>query len=214
MLQYLDHRHPELGIETEDFYTPFIYHKLDAMVMPVEWLSNTTGISDVHLLSYPFLFPPSTLVTYFRAINFAAMQKAFELSTELATMAMRMSSVAASGEERIYSRLKTAMAPFLVLDIKRNRILESAVDQIWRREKRELFRPLKIRLGMEEGEEGVDHGGVQQEFFRLAFGQAMDPDYGIASILFVIGQVIDWHDWQACLPLTLKHEWPGFNRCV
>ena len=42
------------------------------------------------------------------------------------------------------------------------------------------MRPLKVRMGMDEGEEGVDHGGVQQEFFRIAFGQALNPDYGLS----------------------------------
>ena len=66
----------------------------------------------------------------------------------------------------------------LVLEIRRDNILTDALNQLWRREKRELLRPLKIRMGMDEGEEGVDLGGVQQEFFRIAIGEALNPDYG------------------------------------
>jgi len=42
------------------------------------------------------------------------------------------------------------------------------------------MRPLKIRLGEEAGEEGLDSGGVQQEFFRLAVAEALNPDYGMS----------------------------------
>ena len=66
----------------------------------------------------------------------------------------------------------------LVLEIRRDNILTDALNQLWRREKRELLRPLKVRMGMDEGEEGVDLGGVQQEFFRIAIGEALNPDYG------------------------------------
>jgi hypothetical protein len=44
------------------------------------------------------------------------------------------------------------------------------------------MRPLKIRLGEEGGEEGMDSGGVQQEYFRLAIAEALDPDYGTFTV--------------------------------
>ena len=42
------------------------------------------------------------------------------------------------------------------------------------------MRPLKIRL-FEEGtsDQAQDDGGVQQEFFRLAIAEALDPDSGM-----------------------------------
>lgn len=43
------------------------------------------------------------------------------------------------------------------------------------------MRPLKVQLGLNEGEEGIDHGGVQQEFFRVAIAEALNPDYGIIA---------------------------------
>ena len=148
------------------------------MEMPVEWLNMHYRRDIVHLLRYPFLFPPATLVTYFRALNHAAMLKAFESSMTTARMLIQMSNISHSTESRLFSRLKTAMANYFVLDIRRDNILVDALNQLWRREKRELMKPLKVRMGMDEGEEGVDHGGVQQEFFRLAISLALNPDYG------------------------------------
>ena len=82
------------------------------------------------------------------------------------------------GEIRLLDRLRASTSKYLVLDIRRNNILEDAMNQLWRREPGELMKPLKVRMGLAEGEEGVDLGGIQQEFFRLAISQALDPKYG------------------------------------
>lgn len=74
--------------------------------------------------------------------------------------------------------LKTASAKYLVLEIGRATVLRDAFNQLWRREERELLRPLKVRLGEDGGEEGFDSGGVQQEFFRLAIAECLDPNHG------------------------------------
>lgn len=84
----------------------------------------------------------------------------------------------ARGTLRQSHRLNKLTNPHLVLDIKRGHILKDAFDQLWRRQKRELLRPLKVRLGQDYSEEGSDHGGVQQEFVRIAVAEAMDPKYG------------------------------------
>jgi hypothetical protein len=44
------------------------------------------------------------------------------------------------------------------------------------------MRPLRVRIGKDEGEDGLDHGGVQQEFFRLSFAEAFRPDYGMFTV--------------------------------
>ena len=80
--------------------------------------------------------------------------------------------------ERLGSRLDIAKTAYLIVEISRERVLEDALDQLFKREKRELMRPLKVRF-TDEGEEGVDHGGVQQEFFILALREALKPEYGM-----------------------------------
>ena len=82
------------------------------------------------------------------------------------------------GAIRLFERLRPSTSKYLLLDIRRESILEDAMNQLWRREPSELMKPLKVRMGMSEGEEGVDLGGVQQEFFRLAIAEALDPQYG------------------------------------
>ncbi|GAD94733.1 HECT domain protein [Paecilomyces variotii No. 5] len=173
-----------LGLPAEDFHTAFLSERLDPMEMPVAWLGTQANNKTIHVLSYSFLFPPQALVIYFRALNYATMSKSYEA----AMTATRHITQTAFGQIPIYddvgllARLRTSTSTYLVLVVRRDDVLTDALNQLWRREKRELLRPLKVQMGMDEGEEGVDHGGVQQEFFRVVMAQALDPSYGMFTM--------------------------------
>ena len=171
-----------MDLPSDVFSMPFLADRLDPMEVSVEWALWQPSKGTTHLLCFPFLFEPATLVTYFRAINYDSMVKKFEDAFATAQLIARMVHVAGDRQLQFHNKLKIATSNYLVLEIRRGNILKDAMDQLWKRQKRELLRPLKVRMGMDEGEEGVDHGGVQQEFFRLAFSEALNPDYGIAFI--------------------------------
>lgn len=174
-----------LNLEANTFHTPFFAERLDSMEMPVEWLSYRSDNKTFHLLSHSFLFPPSSLVTYFRALNFATMSKAFEtafITSKLVQQFAYSGDIKVANDVELLTTMRPAMATYLVLNVRRDNVLTDAMNQLWRRQKRELMRPLKVRMGIEEGEEGVDHGGVQQEFFRCLFAEALDPAYGMFTI--------------------------------
>ncbi|KOS46401.1 hypothetical protein ACN38_g2635 [Penicillium nordicum] len=173
-----------LGLLPEDFHTPLLTERLDPLDMPVAWVEDLPNNRTMHLLSYSFLFPPSSLVVYFRALNYSAMTKSYEaaMTTTRHVTQTAFGAIQISEDPRLLTRLKTSMSTYLVLVVRRDNILSDALSQLWRREKRELMRPLKVQMGMDEGEEGLDHGGVQQEFFRLLMGQAFDPSYGMFTI--------------------------------
>lgn len=170
-----------LGLVPEDFHTPFLSERLEPLELPVEWMGRVPNNKTMHLLSYPFLFPPSALVVYFRALNYAAMSKHYEAATTITRHVTQTAFGAIQIQEDVplLSRLKTSMTTYLVMVVRRDSILTDALNQLWRRERRELMRPLKVQIGLEEGEEGLDHGGVQQEFFRLVMAEVMDPCYGM-----------------------------------
>ncbi|KAJ8125953.1 hypothetical protein O1611_g7685 [Lasiodiplodia mahajangana] len=169
------------------FRFEFFGDRLDSVDMPVSWLSFTSTRQKVHLLDFPFIFKPASLVTYFRAINFSMMSHSYEQATSL-QLRIRMytepGSLVTEGHQRsaLEDLLRTPASKFLILNIRRDEILTDAFDQLWRREERELMRPLKIHLGEDSGEEGYDYGGVQQEFFRLAIAEALNPDYGAFTV--------------------------------
>ena len=76
------------------------------------------------------------------------------------------------------NRLSKTLAKFFVLEVSRFNMTTDALNQIWRRERREMLKPLRVLLGADEGEQGEDHGGVQQEFFRVVMGEALNEAYG------------------------------------
>ncbi|RDA85492.1 hypothetical protein CP532_0016 [Ophiocordyceps camponoti-leonardi (nom. inval.)] len=188
------------------FRVDYLSERLDAMEMPVAWVAFTSTRQRRHLLDYPYLFNPETLVNYFRALNFSRMSKSFEESSSLKT---RMSAIVDPGslvtnphhKKVLQDMLKTASSKFLVLEIGRKNVVRDAFDQLWRRQERELLRPLKIHLGEDGGEQGFDSGGVQLEFFRMAIAECLDPDFGAFAIdertraaWFVPGSTVE--DWK------------------
>ncbi|KAI9887704.1 MAG: hypothetical protein M1823_000453 [Watsoniomyces obsoletus] len=183
VLELFYERREDLGLSADVFHTPYLASKLDPLEMPVEWYSSKVMSKSAHLLSYPFLFVPSMLVTYFRAINFSNMMRAFETSlTHLRLMInFHMLDPAVRSEQQLPHRLRNTISIYLLLAVRREHLLTDAFDQLWRRERRELLRPLKVVIGKAEGEQGQDLGGIQQEFFRIALNQALDPDHGFFS---------------------------------
>ncbi|KAM6487659.1 hypothetical protein HDV62DRAFT_350376 [Trichoderma sp. SZMC 28011] len=188
------------------FRADYFSERLDTMEMPVTWAESDSPRNKGHMLDYPYLFSPECLVTFFRSINFAKMSRMFEESSSLKT---RMSAIVDPGslvanphhKIVLQDMLRVASSKYLVLDIGRDNVLRDAFDQLWRRERRELLRPLKVHLGEQSGEEGFDSGGVQQEFFRVAIAECMDPKYGAFSIddrtrmaWFVPGSVVE--EWK------------------
>ena len=111
-------------------------------------------------------------------INFAKMSAAADAALARANLFLRVSSIDVSRQMDAINRTQDEMTRVFVMNIGRESILEDALNAIWRSDKEEMERPLKVRLGIEQGEEGDDLGGVQQEFFALVFGEAMKPDYG------------------------------------
>lgn len=179
-IRKLDEHANALRLDWDLFHTPFLSDRLDVMEEPAAWLKSewADGRSEVHLLDFPFLFPPSALVAYFRSINHAAMYTAYRDSVAASRLCDGVTwpdSYTGRGAIRLHDRLHYATTEYLVLEVRRDHVLMDAMNEIYRRQKRELMRPLKVRM---VGEEGIDHGGVQQEFLRVAIAEALNPDYG------------------------------------
>ena len=165
----------------ELFHLPFVMERVDLVNMPLEYLERTQNVNTLHLLDFPFLFDSTFLVRIFRTLNFSSLSEARLSATYQATLIDRLLSAEDQTKQNfVFNHMKPALSPYLVLDVRRDHLLKDAFKQLWGREQRELLRPLKLRMGMGEGgEEGLDHGGVSQEFFRLVFAKAFDPDAGL-----------------------------------
>lgn len=54
--------------------------------------------------------------------------------------------------------------PYLVLEVNRDNIVQDTMRQVSALRQNDLRKPLKVKF---RGEEGVDEGGVQKEFFQV-----------------------------------------------
>lgn len=183
----IDERSQTLRIAPKQFHSDYFAERLDNVEVPVAWLSFTSTKQKAHLLDYPYIFNSDTLISYFRAINFSRMSHVYEEAASLKIRLDRLFEqqtliVNPHHKNVLQDLLRTASSKYLILDIGRKTVLRDAFDQLWRREERELLRPLKVHLGEDTGEEGFDSGGVQQEFFRLAIAEALNPDFGAFTI--------------------------------
>lgn len=67
-------------------------------------------------------------------------------------------------------------SPYLVLEIRRDHIIEDTLQQLEEKSIQDLKKQLRIQF---VGEEGVDEGGVQKEFFQLMVRELFDLKYGL-----------------------------------
>lgn len=169
--------------------------QLDFLDLPTEW-PNSFQTNRKHLLQYPFILDLKGKVCCFRAMNYKKMFKAHEdsvVASRLRDQTSYRDALTGLGEIRLQEGVARVFKSYFVMDISRQSVLVDALNQLWRREKRELMKPLKVRMGMDEGEEGVDYGGVQQEFFRIAVAEALNPDYGKYNDLEILFSSIKRH---------------------
>lgn len=165
-----------------NFQIPVMEVRFDWLKLSTDWRSRRRIENPQHILTYPFLFSVKSQIACFRALNYAWMFQSYEDSIVASRLLAQMSfpdPLTSRGEVRVQDKLGNLLKNYFVIEIRRESVLLDAIAQLWRREERDLMKPLKVRMGMDEGEEGVDHGGVQQEFFRLAVAEIMNPDYGI-----------------------------------
>jgi len=92
------------------------------------------------------------------------------------------------------------LCPFLVLKVRRGAYLvQDTLIQINRaKESDTLRKPLKVKF---LGEEGVDEGGVQKEFFQQLVKELFNPDYG----MFTYDEAVRLH-WFRASRLNMETE--------
>ena len=124
------------------FYMPFIAQAFDEMEMPVQWQSFRPNEKEMHILGFSFLFEPTTLVKYFRSVNINAMRRAHETAATYSSDARQFlgnTLIPVYGGKEVLAAMRPHMAKYLVLTIRRSNILEDAINQLWRRQRREIL---------------------------------------------------------------------------
>ncbi|EWC46383.1 hypothetical protein DRE_04326 [Drechslerella stenobrocha 248] len=207
-LRFLYEDHEALGLEESYFHNQVLADRLEYKDMPVKWYlrkqksaaksanlaetpSETAAAAESqqrrpeppHLLNHAFLLPPIALVKFFRSINFYRMSAAYDNALAMYRFVNQMADVTRLDlfkpwlRNFIMKSYDISMTVYLLFEVHRTTIIKDTLDQLLGREPRECLRPLKVRF-LDVGEEGVDHGGVQQEYFRLLWEEATKGEYG------------------------------------
>lgn len=173
----------QLDMPAKLFACPTIFGTLDVDKAAQDWLSYKPNPNVRHLLSFKFLFDTRAMTLLVRTSHHILMRHAYNEADAVLHLRRRtMPQVNLQDVVYLDRRLKAAQDHYIVLKINRQSVLSDAFDQLWHRERRELLRPLRVRMGIDEGEIGHDLGGVQIEFFKLACQEAFDPAYSLFSI--------------------------------
>ncbi|KAI5199560.1 hypothetical protein E4T39_06156 [Aureobasidium subglaciale] len=177
------HGRTQLDIPAKLLTIPAVFEYLDVDKAAQDWLSYKSDPNIRHLLSFKFLFDTRAIISLVRSSHHILMRRAYNEADAVLHL-RRRTTLQSTLQDIVYldQRLKTAQDHYLVLKISRQSVLSDAFDQLWHRERRELLRPLRVRMGIDEGEIGHDLGGVQIEFFKLACQELFDPNYSLFSI--------------------------------
>lgn len=178
-LTILDEHQRQLNIWPRAFKIPYLHEHMNAVEDPVAYLGWQAQPNTLHLLQYPELHPTDYLVKFFRVINLSSMMAQYDHTQHTHQMMRQFDPVLR--EPYLYiikKRLKVTLNDYLILDVTREQPLKDTLDQLWKQERVNLLKPLKVKLGQQEGEVGLDHGGVTYEFFRVILGEAFATDYG------------------------------------
>jgi hypothetical protein len=161
------------------FEIPFFNERLDVLAEPVKFLSFEEQPNTCHILQFPFLFPIKYLVKYFRTINFTTMTKQYDHATRTRQMEGLLAKYLQPSHSRlVWSTMKLTLDQYFFLYVSREDPLTDTLDQLWGLEQRVLLKPLKVKMGHDEGELGVDQGGVTYEFFRVVLSEAFKAHHG------------------------------------
>ncbi|KAI7090237.1 hypothetical protein KC356_g1734 [Hortaea werneckii] len=151
---------------------------LEIVDLAQSWKQTADSSQTRHLLSFDFLFPSHSRAMCFRMVSHLKMREAVSFAEQAAALRRRMMPHMLDDEPE--GRLKHLEQQYLLLNVSRIDVLRDAYNQLWQRRQRELFRPLRVRLGeVDELEVGHDLGGVQMEFFNLVCQEAMKEESGM-----------------------------------
>ncbi|GAB5592924.1 hypothetical protein Unana1_07824 [Umbelopsis nana] len=135
------------------------------------------------IFSYPFLLAPPLKRKILHIDSMAQMSSEYEdacVNHTLVAHAQRLLSDSPKMVRDLETSLRSATCPYLLLEVRRESLVQDTWQQISRRWA-DLKKPLKVRF-IAGGEEGMDQGGVQKEFFGVLMEQLIHSPSGLFDI--------------------------------
>ncbi|KAJ3256240.1 hypothetical protein HK103_005603 [Boothiomyces macroporosus] len=182
MLSMLSHSNEmEQKMPPAEFYALELYPKLNFKDEYKRWKKSLAQpvITEFAVFNYPFLFDP---VAKNRIMHIDAMVKmSHEYEDACVNQALVLNAMKFLDDSALVQTMETEMKesvnPYFILEVRRTHLIADVLDQIVKKSV-ELKKPLKVKF-VGGGEEGMDQGGVQKEFFQILIEKLMDPDYGM-----------------------------------
>ncbi|XP_030851223.1 probable E3 ubiquitin-protein ligase HERC4 isoform X2 [Strongylocentrotus purpuratus] len=175
--------------QLEDFYCHQLSRDLDYQTEYHRWQlkaglplqSPRDEFSPVpSLLDFPFLLDPASKVHVLHLDAVVQMRKEYQVAILHQARVNQAQKYLTDGRRftpNLKDSIKAAMCPFLVLEVRRDYLISDTLAQI-RLKKNDLKKPLKIKY-IGGGEQGLDMGGLQKEFFQLISEAVFNPSYGM-----------------------------------
>ncbi|XP_072178584.1 probable E3 ubiquitin-protein ligase HERC4 [Diadema setosum] len=168
---------------TEDFYCHQLSRELDYQAEYHRWqvkASLSASNMEMSLLDFPFLLDPASKVHVLHLDAVVQMRREYQaaiLHQARVNQAQKYLKDGRRFTSNLKDSIKAAMCPFLVLEVRRDYLISDTLAQI-RLKKNDLKKPLKIKY-IGGGEQGLDMGGLQKEFFQLISEAVFKPSYGM-----------------------------------
>ncbi|CAH3043669.1 unnamed protein product [Pocillopora meandrina] len=183
----LNKKRKEEFVPLSDFYNEDLSLKMDFKKEYEHWRTlresnrylSQSG-KKLSLLDYPFLFDPTSKVRVLKIDAVSQMRVEYQnaiVHQARVQQAQRLWEEAQKKTNELEDAVKSAMCPFLVLEVRRDNLIEDTLNQINLKEF-DLKKPLKIKY-VGGGEQGLDMGGLQKEFFHMIVEAIFDPGYGM-----------------------------------
>lgn len=162
---------------------------VNASALASSWLKGPPG--KLHVLRFPWLFHSDCLAIIFRALCFEQLRKASKAGGLHRRMMSQSFVIIADGQSasptdtsphEYFDRIKSAGRSFLSLQVSREHLVRDTLNQLCSKKSHELRLPLKVKI-LNQGEEGLDQGGVAQEFLNLLFAELLAPESGMSTLL-------------------------------
>ncbi|XP_071801445.1 probable E3 ubiquitin-protein ligase HECTD2 [Asterias amurensis] len=134
------------------------------------------------MLDFPFLLDPASKVRILHLDAVMQMRREYQAAIlHQARVYQAQKYLHNSNKEALKDSIKAAMCPFLVLEVRRDSLIRDTLAQM-RLKRRDLKKPLKIKY-VGGGEQGLDMGGLQKEFFQLITEAVFDPKYAMFTFV-------------------------------
>lgn len=128
------------GFSAFTFQVEYFARGIDEAETPISFLEISTSPNTRHILSYPFLFFPPQLITYFRTINYTIMFRRFFDAECYQRAQLYIHTLRRSEMPALFARqLQEFASRYLILDVRRTHILEDTFNQLWGLDRKQLL---------------------------------------------------------------------------